>query len=62
MRLGGMVVRQLGMLRRIRVFALFMGIRGCSVCFGGFVVVRGCFVVIVLWHCFSFNDEHSSGP
>jgi hypothetical protein len=32
------------------------------VCFGGFVVVRGCFVVIVLWHCFSFNDEHSSGP
>jgi hypothetical protein len=50
---AGMIVGHLGMLRRIRVLALFMGIRGGPVGFSGFLVMLGCLVMIVFGHWYS---------
>jgi hypothetical protein len=48
------------MLTRFRRVALFMRRSGVPVRFGGFVMMRGGFVVIVFWHM--VIPEHSDGP
>ena len=53
--LGGMIIRDLRVLGRIRVVALFVGLRGAPMCFSGFFVVLGGFVVVVFWHNRSNN-------
>jgi hypothetical protein len=45
-----MVIGHLGMLRCIRLIALFMGFRGGSMRFSSFIVVGCGFVVIVFRH------------
>jgi hypothetical protein len=50
-----MVVRHLGMLGSIRHIAIFVGFCGTPVRFRGFVVMFGCFVMIVFRHCGYFR-------
>ncbi len=53
MGLGGMVMCKLGMLGRVCLIALFMGLGGFSMRLCCVFVVGCCIVVIVFWHCFS---------
>jgi hypothetical protein len=46
-----MIIRDLRVLGRIRVSAVFMGFRGFPVRFRRRFVVFGCFVMVVFWHC-----------
>ena len=55
-----MIVRNLGMLTRFLGVTLFMRRSGVPVRFGGFVMMRGGFVVILFWHM--VIPEHSDGP
>ena len=45
-----MIVRDLGMLTRFFAVTLFVRRSGLPVRFGGFVMMRGGFVVVVFWH------------
>ena len=53
--LAGMIMRDLRVLRCIRRVTLFMGFCGTPVRFSCFIVMRGGFVVVVLWHYGSYH-------
>ena len=53
MRFGGVIVRDLGMLRRLLGFPLFMCCCGTSMRLRRIIVMAGGFVVVVFGHCFS---------
>jgi hypothetical protein len=46
-----MIIRKLGVLGRIGVLTLLMGLRGVPMGFSCLFVMRGGFVVVVFWHC-----------
>jgi hypothetical protein len=50
-----MIMRDLRVLRCIRRVTLFMGFCGTPVRFSCFIVMRGGFVVVVLWHYGSYH-------
>ena len=45
-----MIIRNLGVLGRIGVLALLMGLCGVPMGFSCLFLMRGGFVVVVLWH------------
>lgn len=49
--LSRMIIRKLGVLGRIGVLTLLMGLRGVPMGFSCLFVMRGGFVVVVFWHC-----------